>query len=652
METKRIMVCLFSALVGWRNRDRAKEKSHISRRLAMKTGRWSLLTSILAVAIPVALSAAASKDVNVSDSLGKKDVGNEAEVSIDVNPTNAKAQVIIGHGPDKFETMNTFFSVSSGRRWFPVSFGDIKDGLDSNCRFDPTVAYDDGGNVYIAYGANLEGATCDRTDVEVAVVVARSTDKGQTYKQLTIVDSTAGNDHWQLATGPDPDDPTRQNVYITFIKNGKIVIFRSDDRGKAFTEFPVSDTARNVSAPSIAVGPEGNVYVAWLRRDPAADKIVVDHARGDRNMGRDRNMGFGTDVEVTSLNARQQLPAPPPLFPPQPGRRLIIKPSIDTDRSGGKFNGRVYVAYNDLGGGFPNTDIFVRRSDEKGAAGSWSAPVRVNQDGVERTQFHPWLNVDQKTGAVGVVWYDAQHDADDKKVEVFLGVSTDEGENFPTNLQVSDAQSDQSGNQFRDLNFLEYIGVAMSNCKAFVVWADNSKDVNDLDFFTDQALDLPCPFHLVGTAQFGLRDKTAPRRNKLVQVGEFTLHEVQDLDPVREAVKIELSNRECGGVFSRLSFERGRFKPFTSGAFFRGAVVDEVTRGKVQVQVRIYRLEGKKFRLALNVGDANYACLDGTDNRMVVTSLTVGDDIVSGPGCFARLRSGDLYFPVSEAVCR
>jgi hypothetical protein len=101
--------------------------------------------------------------------------------------------------------------------------------------------------------------------------------------------------------------------------------------------------------------------------------------------------------------------------------------------------------------------------------------------------------VDQETGLVAAVWYDARNDPNNKKVEVFTAVSDDGGATFLPNVLVSDGRSDQSvdntarkdpDDKFR--NYLEYIGVAASGCEVFPVWADNSSDPGDLNFLTDR----------------------------------------------------------------------------------------------------------------------------------------------------------------------
>ena len=96
--------------------------------------------------------------------------------------------------------------------------------------------------------------------------------------------------------------------------------------------------------------------------------------------------------------------------------------------------------------------------------------------------------MDQKTGVVSVVWYDARNDPSNQLVEVFVAISTVGGVSFQPNILVSDGQSDQSTNNPNRTpnNFLEYIGIAIVDLVAFPVWSDNSINAADLDFFTDQ----------------------------------------------------------------------------------------------------------------------------------------------------------------------
>ena len=430
----------------------------------------------------VGVSSLPGADVNVSNL-----VGNESEVSIDANPTDPNNQVIVGHAPN-FSTMNTFFTLDGGLTWTLVALGSAQDGLASTFRFDPTVAFDENGNVYVAYGARTGPPN------QITVVVAKSTDGGQNYTQFTQVATTPnignlpGNDKWHLATGPDPSNPAQQNVYIAWTQNvteaagtdQRIVVSGSTNGGATFSApviindpSIVGTRAGNLFADP-AVGPNGEVYVAWL--DNSAEQVFVD-------VSLDRGITFGTDNLVTDSGTGFATS-----IPPQPDRGVTVGPTIDADQSRSPFRGRLYVTYTDLltAGGLPDTDIFVRFSDDLGA--TWSARTLVNDDGGTNSQFLPWLDVDQKTGVVSVVWYDARNDPSNQLVEVFVAISTVGGVSFQPNILVSDGQSDQStNNPNRTINnFLEYIGIAIVDLVAFLVWSDNSINAADLDFFTDQ----------------------------------------------------------------------------------------------------------------------------------------------------------------------
>ncbi len=483
----------------------------------MKTKQQYRLTYIFVVGLLVAAwvfgPSNVNADVPVSD-LG----GNESEVSIAINPKNPDNLVIVGHSPGpKFRFMNTFVTRNGGKGWAQKSLGPAHDkgrGTGPPERFDPTVAFDDNGNVYVAYGIS-EVKPIKQTKLVVCKSISQSINKrslaGYRYESpCTVVATTPdigtlhGNDKWHLATGPDPFNPAQQNVYIAWTQNvqegadtdQRIVLSRSTDGGKKFSapvivnDDSITGIGRALFADP-AVGPNGEVYVSWI--DLATGKIFVD-------LSRDGGVAFGTDNPVTTINpafAAGGLIGLNVPIPAQPERGVHAGPNIDVDRTGGLFDGRLYITYVDIDptSAHPDTDIFVRFSKNNGK--DWSdPPTRVNDDAGTKSQFLPWLDLDQKSGTVGVVWYDARDDdPDNKKVEVFLGVSTDGGATFPRNILVSDRPSNQSVDnprRFNPQNFLEYIGLAIFNCEAFVVWADNSTTTNraDLAFFGDRVPNL------------------------------------------------------------------------------------------------------------------------------------------------------------------
>lgn len=430
-------------------------------------------------------------DVNVSDLLG-----NEAEVSISINPNAPDSLVVAGHSPD-FSTLNTFYSTDGGASWTLVPLGDAQDGLTGATRNDPAVTHDAFGNVYVAYGVLVLG---EPTEIaELALVVAKSTDGGGSYTQFTVVDQrpfvvppgllfpVPGNDKWLLATGLRPAPPAVPELYVAWTQNDvegdrfdqRIVVSVSTDGGVSFSTPQVINDASLVGSQEgnfgavPAVGPNGELYVAW--HSYRTDQVLVD-------VSFDGGLSFGTDrVAATSATGfKTEIPA-------DPVRGVFTGPVLDVDRSAGPYDGRLHLTYTDVGvGGLPDVDVWTRFSDDHGE--SWSTPLRVHDDAGTNSQFLPWLDVDPVTGLVTVVWYDARNDPANEQVELFAAVSDDGGESFLPNLLVSDGASDQSfGNPDKsDNGYLEYIGVAAFDCSVHPVWADNSLDPADLDFFTDR----------------------------------------------------------------------------------------------------------------------------------------------------------------------
>jgi hypothetical protein len=423
-----------------------------------------------------------------------------AEVLIDVNPTNPDNLVICGHS-NTLDHMATYYTLDNGQTWTLVRVGDSQDHLGFHVRFDPAVAFDADGNVYVAYGVSYFVGNTERT----SLVVCKSTDGGRTYNQAVIIGTAnrvlnvPGHDKWVLATGPDPAVPGRQNVYIAWTWNiptpagnvdQQISVSRSIDGGLTFsTPIVINDDSVNgrdralVADPS--VGPNGELYVSWNDIDATDASIFVDRSF-------DAGVTWGTDVLVQAATMAWRTP-----IPAQPDRGVGAAPVLDVDVSAGVYRGRIYIAYCQAGAN--GLDILLRFSDDQ--AQSWSAPVRVNDDATARDQFLPWLDTGRTTGVLSVVFYDAREDPLNRSVRVYSALSRTGGESFESNEAVADVPSNNSvDNEFRYLgNFLEYIGVAVGDEAAYVVWSDTRRqwpvDFGEgLQYYFDRiAVGLPVP---------------------------------------------------------------------------------------------------------------------------------------------------------------
>jgi len=188
-------------------------------------------------------------------------------------------------------------------------------------------------------------------------------------------------------------------------------------------------------------------------------------------------------------------------IPPQRDRSIDAEPGLAWDRTGGARNGRVYLVYTkEIQNESDNTDIFVRFSDDNGA--TWSQGVRVNDDQTPNSQFLPKIALDQTSGNVAAVWYDARRDlgtggagdtdgiANDD-AQLWGAFSTDGGATFGANVQISagTSNSHDSGN---GIDYGDYSGLAFYGGKARPAWSDNSNStgtnpdgaLHQLDIYT------------------------------------------------------------------------------------------------------------------------------------------------------------------------
>jgi hypothetical protein len=411
-----------------------------------------LIATLLCIASP---SQAVPINVNISSTTATP---TKSEVSIDINPTNPNNLVVISHSGN-LQTMQTFYSFDKGQTWTNVNLGNAFDGITSTLRFDPTVAFDADGNVYVAYGVDDGNKT--------AVIVGRSGDGGQTYTATKVAETSnptgllKGNDKWILATGPDPVDASKQNVYIAWTQNTgteqKIVLSGSKDGGVTFSApVKINDSTKNGQLfAEPVVGKDGKVYVSW-QDIRTGGNVLLD-------VSTDAGTTWGNDKIVTGWNASfgngfaKSIPA-------QASRGMGVGPTIEANQS----SGRIFEAYVDVTGTLPNTDIFVRYSDDDGT--TWSAPIKVNDDIGINSQFLPWMDFDPVKGFLGLAWYDARNDVNNTDVDVYVAFSFDDGVTFGENMLLTDGiipPSSYGG------NFLEYIGLAGYDHTFHAVWSES-----------------------------------------------------------------------------------------------------------------------------------------------------------------------------------
>lgn len=247
---------------------------------------------------------------------------------------------------------------------------------------------------------------------------------------------------WAMETlvGPDPT-----NGWAT-------PMIASSTDGKAWTtpQFLVPDgriggvSGHAYSAPRPVVAKDGSIHA--FVRDHTGD-VTLDFVSKDGS-------SYAKPVVVASGGKAG------------PSYSLNANPAPAVDPA----SGALYVVWSDLRNG--DADVFVTRS---AGDGTWSAPVRVNDDapGTGAHQFFAFPVV-EKGGAIDVVYNDRRADAAHKLQDTYLARSTDDGATW-TNARLTSAPSDnaKAGAPVPlGVGIGDYIGIAATSDAVVPVWID------------------------------------------------------------------------------------------------------------------------------------------------------------------------------------
>ncbi len=316
------------------------------------------------------------------------------------------------------------------------------------------------------------------------MAVARSVDGGKTYPTVTYFGFENGTNHFNdkpmITADQNASSPFRDNVYIAWdaasggSSGGGVRVARSQDHGATFSITRADDPngpGKSIGA-SPAVGPNGEVYVAW--NDYAANAIVF-------NRSFDAGQTWGLPTTISAKTLPFDIPIPAESF-----RGALVYPSLDVDRSSGAHRGRIYCSWMDLTAA-KVTDIFFSYSDNAGA--TWSAPAPVTDQlptAVDR--FNHWMSVDPITGDVNVAFYDTRNDTTGFRYQTdyYLAKSSDGTTFSGADLRVSTVSSNEHdcngvfpcqainyGNQQGD-----YEGLVSFGGVSYPIWTDSRRQLD------------------------------------------------------------------------------------------------------------------------------------------------------------------------------
>ena len=431
--------------------------------------RAAIVASLLLAATAAAAAAGlrtATPGQNVAVS---REWGTQSETAIAIDPSNDQV-LLAGANSHGDRRVHGYSSADGGATW-------AKAPLPRSARTvfsaDPVVAIDRTGRQY--FGHVRIAPQGRRVAIEI-VVAGRAGPAAQWQSVAVAPRAGAFDDKPAIAVDTWPASPHANRVYvawsrITRARRAYIALSHSDDGGTTWsTPVRVDDSLRTFdSYPSIAVAPDGSVYVAWW--NAFGRGVFVDRST-------DGGTTFGRDSLVDPIAGRAECSPPGVRIPAQPTNCVRPNPVVSVDGSRGPFAGRVYVTYGDTGGAQRQQDVFVAAFD--GALTPILRRTRVHpSDTPHRAdQFWPASAVDQSSGTLWACFYDTTVDPRRKWTFYSCTRSADGGATWSTPVRAASVPSNatlsgaDTGRRTFGREYGDYQGLAVANGRAHPIWTD------------------------------------------------------------------------------------------------------------------------------------------------------------------------------------
>ncbi len=329
---------------------------------------------------------------------------------------------------------------------------------------DPALTYHSSGSIYTVVLSYDPYGSGD------ALMVSETTDGGLSwgtwYPAVINYDPDIFEDKEMMAcdrSGSIYDG----NLYITWTRflyapstETTITLVRSTDGGVTWDDPVAVSDDHGVQWSVPAVGPEGEVYVAWV-------KYYDDEIRFDRSF--DGGVTWGDDITVQQTGFASGYINPDLL--------IFAFPAMDVDITNGPNRGNIYIAYTDDPNG--DTDIFLTRSRNQGD--TWTTPVRVNDDAIGNgaDQFHPWLVCDEN-GTLHLIFYDRRNDVPQNLLmDLYYTYSSDGGITWSPNERITTVSSNPALDSLDSGLIGEYNGLAVFGGVIHPIWTDTRNGHQD-----------------------------------------------------------------------------------------------------------------------------------------------------------------------------
>lgn len=342
------------------------------------------------------------------------------------------------------------------------------------------------------------------------ITVSRSVDGGTTFGPAVAAVAKDAFLHFLdkpwMSVEPGPTSATSDDVvhvtYTDFDFSGfegsgpcpfqtrsAIEYVRSIDGGQTWSAPLVieerCDSDGSLQGSQVEAGTGDNVYVAWERFP--FDFVTTREIAISRST--DLGLSFGSAQSVAHLTPLGDGFVLQGIF-----RAALDLQGLAIDQSNGPRRGTVYLTFADgvnrqkpdplgLCGGTATYcfgDVFLTKSSNGG--GTWSTPVRINNDDIQLgiDQWFPAVDVDS-SGAVWTAFYDRRRDERNFLIDTFVARSTDGGATWSNVRATKDAFAPITGWQDFVVNPFymgDYISVAADATGLYsgviTAWGDNA----------------------------------------------------------------------------------------------------------------------------------------------------------------------------------
>lgn len=375
------------------------------------------------------------------------------EVSIAINPKNTN-QIVAGSN-----LKNVYTSSDGGVTWSYQILNCNAYGVYG----DPVIMWDTANVCYYIHLSNPNPSVTPGSSWVDRIVVQKSVDFGQTFPSCVGVGkngSRVQDKAWPVV------NPYNNEIHLTWTQfdnygstapqDSSIILYsKSADGGNTFTtpkrisKFPGNcvDSDSTVEGAVPAIGPAGEVYVAWAGPNGLMFQKSTDG--GSTWLPSEQFINTfpgGWDYSINGLYRCNGLP-------------FTYCDLCDTSA----YKGTIYINWSDQVNGTNDSDVWLVKSTDGG--NTWSAPFRVNDDAPGKQQFMSAMTIDQSTGYLYILFYDRRNYSGGTNTDVYMAVSKNGGASF-TNYKINSTTFTPNSGYF----FGDYIGISAVNNVVRPIW--------------------------------------------------------------------------------------------------------------------------------------------------------------------------------------